>query len=272
MDKIKAAFFVGHVLGAAGLVHPVSDDAGLEDIEQWVDEWTVQNASTQELRGLAFTRARNRGWLLSEERATHSSPGQRLERDRDLYLAKQILSIPAYIPRAHVDRLFMDQLTTKLQHEALKALTLQRDGHPDLAEVQDGRFVKLCFHGVPVATAQGDANQVSRQTWLDCLRSNLDLFPAGEHSVSVNVDGQQILRTSSPVTIEIHNERMLFDDGAESEHQLALSIAFTEEGAITDLVAPNGEVIGTEANMYDDLVARLADVPGADEDHPKDAG
>lgn len=272
---------IARIVAQADLAHPVSAAKGDEQALSWADlfirmegEPAARTEADQlaayeaAMKEFVFRQTVIEGYAPIESTLTAGYAGLELDFERQLAMALAIRSIPPWVARSAAH----DLLTTKVREEvcyrAMDLLTLSEKVDGPLAVVRDGRFKVLQYRGMPVATAGGDTSP-SPKEWREMVMGNLDLVGQGEHSVSVSIDGRQVLRTSATVVVEVHNDRMAMDDDDGVTQDISMTAAFTSEGVITDLVTHTGVGVGTEASLYDDIAARLVNFPeGAPGDTP----
>lgn len=257
---------MGRVLAAAGLSHPVSELAADNDIMDWSVEFSRQHGaliapiamkeSDYEiaLKDFIYKKARFNGWLPPEARDQSSDGAADFVFNQNLQAARAVQAIPGYLPVSSANQVLLDEVSKELQHRALELLSRGEGLKAVLYSVhRDGRFHILSAAGIRIASAiPSKGDKPSTGDWITALRSNLGLIPNTQltHQVVVEVGGRQSPATDKEVRISVLNERMSEDEG------VALLSVFTHEGVVTDLTQ-GGEVIGSKAEMYDDICAAL---------------
>jgi hypothetical protein len=252
-------------LSAAGLVHPASDETGDLDVVDWaarfVETHGVCPPSTQEatahnemVKASAYATARNRGWVLREERETRGASPADIAFKQQVAAVHEVQKLPPFVPWSFAHKALVNSVTTELQKRALHSLRMGGIHEKGVMSFQtDGPFEKLKMHGVVVASCSAGERDMSQ--WIAALESNLGIQvkPDASHQVLVVIDGKEITCDSSSVRVQIFNERL---DGDEGRSML---FNFTSEGVITDCLRADGSLVATDASMYDDVVDALVE-------------
>lgn len=264
----RAAVAMMQAVAACDLVHPISEELGVEDAVEWGREYAAAGGSVDPGE-FALAKALRGGWTTIEARQTATTPAEHLEWSRKIAVAQQILAIPPFVPRSSAHQVFMDHVWTEAAERALYAVaTGGRSEAHHLEVVQDGRFQKLTYDGISVASVQR-AGPATTGDWIAALRSNLDSVPGSAHSVSIKVAGKRILCTAEDVQVVVHNPDLHLGDESPEHSGLSMGLRFSIDGMTRDLVSDRGELVATETERYADTAARLGDQPIEDES-PRD--
>lgn len=267
------AVAIARIVAQADLAHPAGASKGDEKALVWAELFIKMEgepaartepeqvaAYEAAMRDFVFRQAVIEGYAPIESTLTADYAGPELDFERQLAMALAIRSIPPWVARSAAHDLLTAKVREEVCYRAMDLLTLSEKVDGPLAVVRDGRFKVLQYRGMPVATAGGDTSP-SPKEWREMIMGNLGLVAQADHSVSVSIDGRQVLRTSATVVVEVHNDRMAMDDDSGVTQDISMTAAFTSEGVITDLVTTMGMGVGTEASLYDDIAARLVNFP-----------
>lgn len=264
----RAAVAMMQAVSACDLVHPIGEDLGVEDVLDWGREFAAAGGNVDPGE-FALAKALRAGWTTIEARKTATTPAEHLEWSRKIAVAQKILAIPPYVPRSSAHQVFMDHVWTEAAERALYAVATggRAEAH-HLDVVQDGRFQKLTYDGISVASVQR-AGPATAGDWIAALRSNLDSVQGSAHSVSIKVAGKRILCTAEDVQVVVHSPDLQLSDEGLGRPGLSMGLRFSSDGMTRDLVSDRGELVATETERYADTAARLGDQPVEDES-PRD--